>query len=202
MSVAEVETPRTPMPNAPLMRFSADRYEELTRLGVFGTGDKVELINGYLVEKMPQNDAHSFIVDLLSEIFLRALPPEWTIRCQFPVRMSFDTLPEPDAVIVPGPKTKYRRRKPRPKDIAIAIEVSDSSLRYDRTTKYAIYARDLVPVYWIVNIPDEVIEVYALPKAGRSPSYSKKVVYAPGSQVPVMLNAKRVGEVNVDSFFA
>src|SRR6266516_2542516 len=140
MSVGKPASPVSPVPWASLARFSADRYEELTRQGFFGPADKIELINGYLVEKMPQNDPHSYAVDVLTEILLRALPAEWTARFQFGVRLSSDTIPEPDAVIVPGPKSLYGRRKPTRKDIALVIEVADSSLRYDRTTKQAIYA--------------------------------------------------------------
>jgi Uma2 family endonuclease len=201
MANAVAESPVSPVPGASLVRFSAARYEELTRQGVFGPADKIELIDGYLVEKMPQNDPHSFAVDILTEILMRALPTVWTARFQFGVRLSSDTIPEPDAVVVPGPKSLYARRKPTRKDIALVIEVADSSLRYDRTTKQAVYARDRLPVYWIVNIPAESVEVYTEPRGGRSPAYQKQMVYIRGQRVPVVLNGKAVMEVVVDQLF-
>lgn len=201
MSVADPVMQSSPITGAPLARFSADRYEELTRRGVFDLGDKIELIDGYLVEKMPQNDPHIVIVDLLSEIFLRALPREWTARCQFGVRLSSDTIPEPDVVIVPGPKKRYLRGKPTKKDISLVIEVADTSLRYDRTTKLRVYARDRLPIYWIVNIPDRIIEVYTEPKAGRAPAYQNRRDFGVGSRVPVILFDKKVAEVAVDDLF-
>jgi hypothetical protein len=201
MSVAELTTPASPITGASLARFTAARYEELTRRGVFDLGDKVELIDGYLVEKMPQNDPHIVIVDLLSEIFHRALPREWTARCQFGVRLTSDTIPEPDVAIVPGPKTRYRHRKPGRKDIALVIEVAASSLRCDRTTKQRIYARDRLPTYWIVNIPAGTVEVYTEPKGGRSPSYQKREDFGRGTHVPVILLGKKVAEVAVDDLF-
>jgi Uma2 family endonuclease len=202
MSVAEPKTFVAPPAGAPLVRFSAARYEELTRQGFFGPADKIELINGYLVEKMPQNDPHSFAVDMLTEILLRALPAEWTARFQFGVRLSSDTIPEPDAVIVPGPKSLYARRKPTRKDVALIIEVADSSLRYDRTTKQGIYARDRIPVYWIVNVRAKAVEVYTVPQAGKEPGYEEQAIYTHGQNVPVVIHGKKVAEVEVDKLFA
>lgn len=201
MSVAEPKTSVGPPAGVPLVRFTATRYEELTRQGFFGPADKIELIDGYLVEKMPQNDPHSFAVDMLTEILLRALPAEWTARFQFGVRLSSDTIPEPDAVIVPGPKSLYARRKPTRKDLALVIEVADRSLRYDRTTKQTIYARDRIPVYWIVNVRAKAIEVYTAPQAGREPGYQEQAVFTQGQSVPVVLNGKKVAEVEVEKLF-
>lgn len=201
MSVAEQKTSVAPPTGAPLVRFTAARYEELTRQGFFGPADKIELIDGYLVEKMPQNDPHMVLVDLFSEIFFRTLPKEWTARCQFGVRLTADTIPEPDVAVVPGPKRRYLHGKPTKKEIALVIEVADSSLRYDRTTKQRIYARDRLPVYWIVNIPDRVVEVYTEPKAGRSPAYQKRTDFGRGTVLPVVLLGDTVAEIPVDDLF-
>jgi len=201
MSVAEAKPPIEPPSGAPLVRFTAERYEELTRQGFFGPEDKIELIDGYLVEKMPQNNAHMFLVDLFSEIFFRALPAKWTARCQLGVRLSSDTIPEPDVAIVLGPKRRYAKGKPTRKEIALVIEVADSSLRYDRTTKLRIYARDRIPVYWIVNIPDRVVEVYTEPKAGRSPAFQERMEFGRGTRVPVVLLGDTVAEIAVDELF-
>jgi len=198
MPVAERGMESPPALGAPLVRFTSARYEELTEQGFFGPQDKIELIDGYLVEKMPQNDPHMVVVDLLSEIFLRALPKEWTIRCQLGVKLSSDTIPEPDGVIVPGPKKRYLRGKPTRKEIALVIEVADSSLRYDRTTKQRVYARDRLPVYWIVNIPERVIEVYTEPKAGRAPTYQQRDEFVRGSRVPIVLLGENVAEIAVN----
>jgi hypothetical protein len=201
MSVAEAKPSMEPPFGAPLVRFTAERYEELTRQGLFGPEDKIELIDGYLVEKMPQNLAHMFLVDLFSEIFFRILPAKWTARCQLGVRLSSDTVPEPDVAIVPGPKRRYVKGKPTRKDIALVIEVADSSLRYDRTTKQRIYARDRLPAYWIVNIPGRLVEVYTEPKAGRSPAYQKREEFGPATRVPVVLLGDKVAEIAVDELF-
>jgi Uma2 family endonuclease len=173
----------------------------LTRVGFFGPEDKIELIDGYLVEMMPQNDPHATIVDILTELFFQALPADWTLRCQLPVRLRGDNIPEPDGVVVPGPKRAYRRRKPGPADIALVIEVADSSLRYDRTTKLAVFARNRLPVYWIINIPDEIVEVYTDPKAGRAPTYQVRTDYARGARVPLVVGGVDVGGIEVDALF-
>ncbi len=200
MSVATLPEPPQ-LPNAPLARFTVERYEELTRRGLFDSDDKFEMIDGYLVEKKPQNDPHIVAVDLLSELFLKALPAEWTIRCQFGIRLA-GSVPEPDGVIVPGPKTRYRQRKPVARDVALVIEVSNTTLRYDRTTKLKLYARNRLPIYWIVNVGDEVVEVYSDPKAGKEPGYRARADYGRGSKVPIVLRGETVAEIEVDAIFA
>ncbi len=80
----------------------------------------------------------------------------------------------------------------------MAAEVSDSSLNQDRTVKAHIYARGSIPVYWIINIPDNQIEVYTNPTGPTAdPSYQQLQVYQPGDQVPLVLDGQEVGRLAV-----
>ncbi len=118
---------------APLYRFSLERYEELVESGAFGKQDRFHLINGYLVAKMTQNPPHITADDLCGGALQQVIPPGWYIRASKPVRIpSRVSKPEPDRAVVRGTVRDYSRRDPDPSDVALLVEVADSSLREDR----------------------------------------------------------------------
>jgi hypothetical protein len=86
----------------------------------------------------------------------------WRVRSQSAITTA-DSEPEPDVVVAAGPATHYKEQHPGPKEIALVVEVSDSSLNRDRTEKLIIYARAAIPVHWIVNLQEQVVEVYTDP---------------------------------------
>ena len=88
-------------------------------------------------------------------------------------------------------------RHPGPKDLVLVVEVSDSSLGFDRGTKMAVYAAAKIVQYWIVNVNDRRVEVYTQPKGGKNPSYKLRTDYGPGDAVPVVVAGKQVGAVAV-----
>ena len=104
--------------------------------------------------------------------------------------------PEPDVAIVRGSDADYRHRVPTPADVALLVEVSDSTLDQDRGKKLEAYARAGIPVYWIVNLVDRQVEVYTRPvKAGR---YRSRKDYKPGQQVPVVIAGQQLAPIAVD----
>jgi Uma2 family endonuclease len=104
--------------------------------------------------------------------------------------------PEPDISIVRGANTDYRKRIPGPADVAMLVEVSESTLGLEQGLKLAAYARDGIPVYWIVNLVDRQVEVYTRPtKAGR---YRSRKDYKPGQQVPVVIAGQAFPPIAVD----
>ena len=145
-------------------RFSVPEYHHLCELGILTEDDNLELLEGYLVHKMTRNAPHDGTLHRLLRFLSRMVPDEWEVRCQAAVTLS-DSEPEPDLAIVRR-GTNYRLQHPAPADIALVIEVSDSSLDGDRADKCRIYARAGVPIYWIVNLVDEQIEVYSSPVGG------------------------------------
>ncbi len=151
-----------------LRRWKRVEYERLVDLGVF-RGDPVELIGGQLVVAEPQGSRHATAVGAADDALRAVLPPGWIVRAQMPVALDDESAPEPDLAVVPGARADYRAsHPPRP---ALALEVADSSLDFDREHKGSLYARAGVQDYWIVNLIDRVLEVYRDPGPDPSAPY-------------------------------
>jgi hypothetical protein len=138
--------------------------------GVFTAADRVELLEGWVVPKMTHNPPHDGTVWLLQTAFLAHLPAEWLLRVQSAITTR-DSEPEPDVVVARGPGSRYFRAHPHPADITLVVEVADATLLEDRTDKGRLYARARIPVYWVANLPEKKIEVYTLPRGGKTPGY-------------------------------
>jgi Uma2 family endonuclease len=186
---------RTPE-TRPVHRFTVEQYERMTELGLLTAADRVELLEGIIVDKMTQHPPHSVAVDLVREHLEPLLPPDYRIRDQKPVRLA-GSEPEPDLAVVLGPVKRYARRHPGPQDIVLVIEVADTSLADDRERKGRIYARARLPVYWIVNLQDGIVEVYTNPKAGKAPGYTTRRDHGREESVPVIVAGKELGAIPV-----
>ena len=177
-------------------RFSIPEYHHLAELGILTEDDNLELLEGYLVHKMTRNAPHDGTIDILMDSLLDIMPNGWRIRVQQAVTLS-DSEPEPDLAIVRRHGMGYKQHHPGPADIALVIEVADSSLDGDRADKCRIYARAGIAVYWIVNLVDTQIEVYSSPVGGPTPGYRDRVDRQLGDEIEVMLDGQRVGNVAV-----
>jgi Uma2 family endonuclease len=124
------------------------------------------------------------------------LPAGWYIREQNPLRIPDYDEPEPDIAVVRGSRGQYVTRHLGPEDVALVVEVADTSLAKDRGEKLLAYARGGVPVYWIVNICNDQVEVYSEPdrKTGR---YTHRVVYATSETVPLGIDGAELGGIAV-----
>jgi len=142
-------------------RWSRIEYERLIDLGVFKPGDPIELIGGELLVAEPQGAPHYTSIRKTARILERAFGPSWDVRTQGPMGLDEDSEPEPDVAVVPGEPDDYRSA--HPSLAALVVEVSDSSLLFDRDHKASIYARAGMLDYWIVNLVDRVLEVYRDP---------------------------------------
>jgi Uma2 family endonuclease len=182
---------------AGLKRFTVDEYEAMVRAGLLNEDHPVELIEGYLVNKMPQNSPHSGSVFATQDILSNLLPDGWICRGQLPIRLS-DGMPEPDLAVVRGDRRTYFTRQPVPVDFGIAIEVSDTTLAADRTDKQRTYARAGIPEFWIVNLNDRTVEVYTQPQpTAPTPGYATRTDYSDAMSVPVVLDGQPVAAVPV-----
>ena len=140
-----------------LRRWKRVEYERLVDLGVF-EGDPIELIGGQLIVAEPKGSPHATAVGMANDALHAVLPPGWIVRVQDPLALDDESAPEPDIALVRGCRADYRHAHPaRP---ALAIEVAQSSLGFDRQQKGSLYARAGVQDYWIVNLVDGVLEVY------------------------------------------
>jgi Uma2 family endonuclease len=195
----EVKTATQPTDAPPrsVHRFTIGEYERLVKIGFLNPGDRSELIDGWLVDKMPHNPRHAGTVDVTNDALAALLPAEWTTRSQLPVRLPGDNAPEPDVAVVPAPKQQYVERHPTEKDAVLLVEVSDTTLDEDRGLKLRQYAKARVAVYWIVNLVDRRVEVYTQPRGGKNPAYKQQTNYGPGDDVPVVVGGRTVGRVAV-----
>jgi Uma2 family endonuclease len=146
-----------------ITRYSVDDYEEMIRLGVLTENDRVELIRGEIVAKMPIGPRHSASIKGLNEVLFPQLVGRATVGIQDPIRLA-DSEPEPDLSLVRRRADRYASGHPRPPDIFLSAEGSDSSLDDDRTIKLSLYAEAGIIEYWIVNLVDDCLEVYRDPQ--------------------------------------
>ena len=178
---------------SPLFRWSLEQYEAMVESGAFSTHDRFHLVNGYVVAKMTQGDPHCTADDLCGEALARVIPPGWYIRVAKPIRLPPDSKPEPDRCVVRGTIRDYGRRSPGPGDVGLIVEIADSSLSEDRK-QALLYARSGIPVYWIVNLVERLVEVRTNPAQG---GYGSRVDYAHGECVPVVIDGIEVGQIAV-----
>lgn len=161
------------------LRFTVDEYYKMIELGMLRDYEKAEIIDGEMIKKMTIGDRHAAIVNILNRFFVRNVSDDVLVSIQNPLRLSDYTEPEPDVVL--ADLTKYDgKRHPRPAEVLLIVEVSDSTLKYDRDVKLALYAESEIAEVWIVNLPNNIIEVHQKPSNG---IYQLAKIYNPGETV-------------------
>jgi len=176
---------------------SVDEYLRLIEAGILADAERLELLDGYMVLKMSRNPPHDLALWLTEEAVARLLPAGWFRRNQSSVTTT-DSVPEPDVAVVRGRPRDYAARHPGPADLALVIEVADSSLSQDRNVKGPLYARAAIPVYWIVNVPDRRVEVYTDPTGPAvAPAYRTRTDFGENDAVPLVLDGVEVGRIPV-----
>ncbi len=131
----------------------------MVEAGIFGPNDKIELLDGVLVNVSPQGWLHAEVLSWLTARLIRALDETFVVRPQVPFAADDWSEPEPDIAVVR--RDTFARE--HPSKVLLLVEIADSSIRYDRKVKYSIYARAGVPEYWIVNVDNMTVEVYTQP---------------------------------------
>ncbi len=182
-------------------KVTVDEYHQLLRNGTLQDGDPVELLEGHIVYKMSRNPPHDAVLDQTREMLQDRLPAGWRVRVQSAITTP-DSEPEPDLALVPGPASRYAQRHPGPQDVAVVVEVADTSLALDRATKARIYAAAGIVIYWIINIPDRMVEVYTdSTGSNAAPRYRQRQDFGVGQEVPLVLLGQEVGQVPVQQLF-
>jgi Uma2 family endonuclease len=146
----------------PTRKFTADEYERLVELGVFGEEERLELIDGDIVQMAPIGHQHAACASNLGELLILGLRRRALVWGNGPARVAIDSVPQPDLALLQ--RRSYRSGSPRPEDVLLIIEVAESSLRYDRTVKLRLYARAGIAEYWIVDVAGGAIESYGSPE--------------------------------------
>lgn len=166
-----MEPSHEPLPYATrLRRLTATEYMHMVDAGVFGARERLELIDGVLCRMSPQSVLHARIIQMLSGLIFPQLPAQSLLRVQLPLQLGDVSVPEPDLAVVS--REEGTRRDSHPRSAELVIEVARNSLREDRSTKGALYARHGVVEFWLVDVERQRVEVYCEPDA-RSATYAE-----------------------------
>lgn len=189
--------PAPAYPPLPVRRFTVDEYHKLIQTGILRSGEPVELINGWIVPKMPSNPTHASIIRRLDRRFQRLFTESVVVSVQQPITTA-DSEPEPDLALCAGPEEVYFTTHPTPARIHLVVEVSDTSLAYDLGEKLRLYARAMIPVYWVIDVEHRQVIVLSDPRGGRHPTFRSRTEYTPGQRVPVVIAGAQVGRIAVN----
>ena len=156
MSVAMEEEPRR-------HRITVDEYHRMAEVGLLAPDARVELIEGEIIDMPPMRSRHAAIVRRLTRLFERAIGDRAIVSCQLPLLLGDFSEPQPDVALLVPREDCYQQRHPSAADTLLLVEVSETTLRYDRQTKLPLYARHGIPEVWIADTHDNRLHVFRKP---------------------------------------
>jgi Uma2 family endonuclease len=182
-------------PSGWFYRLTVDQYRAMARSGILTPDDRVELLEGWLVAKMTKLRSHVVSTMRTFSAITALIPAGWFVAKEDPV-LAFESEPEPDISIVRGDIGDYLERTPGPLQVALVVEVADSSLQNDRSMKKRLYARSGFPIYWLINLVDHRIEVYTEPTGPvEEPEYLHRQDFGPDEMIPLVIEGREVGRL-------
>lgn len=169
----------------PYHRWSVEDYHQMARLGLLDETDRVELIEGELIDMAPIGSKHAFIVNRLSQTFAAKGSDQYYVSTQNPVRLGEQSEPQPDIALLKN--GNYMDKLPTAAEALLIVEVSHTTLEYDRDVKLSLYARHEIPEVWLLDVNTGELTVYREPAEGqyrliRKPTSAESVspVLVPG----------------------
>lgn len=141
-------------------RFTVEQYHQMIESRILTENDRVELIQGEILQMSPVGRRHAACVDRLVELLVLQLASRAIVRVQNPIQLNNNSEPQPDLALLRRRPDFYSQGHPSPVDILLIIEVSDSSADYDRQVKVPVYAQDGIREVWLVDLNAQIIEVY------------------------------------------
>ena len=153
---------------APQHRLSVDEYHRMAEVGILSRESRVDLLDGIIVDMLPIGPFHAGIVGRFIQRFAELNQGRWMVNVQNPVKLGPRSEPQPDFVLLKPQPDFYTAEHPNPEDVYLLVEIADSSVRYDREEKLAFYAKGGIGEFWLVNLPERVIEVYSEPQSDGS----------------------------------
>jgi Uma2 family endonuclease len=148
-------------------RFTVDEYHRMGETGIFGPEDRLELIDGEILEMSPIGQRHAGRVARANSLFVRAFGERAVVNPQNPLQLSDWTEPQPDIVILKPRADFYEHLRPTPGDVLLVMEVSDTTLRYDLKIKLAYFAVAAIPEVWIQDVNEDLLHVFREPQASK-----------------------------------
>ncbi len=179
-------------------KLDVDDYHRMADAGIFGEDDRIELIDGGLIDMAPIGQGHAAIVSGLNEALVLACAGRAIVWPQNPIRLDRSNEPQPDLAVLRRRANFYAAgERPGPADVLLLIEVADNSLGFDRTVKLPLYARAGIAELWIVDVKRRVLDAYRGP---RGDGYHEMTTHQPGDQLALALAPEIT--VRLDLMFA
>ena len=179
------------------VKLTVDEFRQIIDTGVF-EDRRVQLLDGELFE-VTKNPPHDFTVSVVADRLRTILPARrWVVREEKTIEPWPFWWPEPDITVARGPHRRYEHRHPGPRDIALLVEVCDTSQYEDRVKKPPAYARIEVPQYWVIDINRRAVEVFTHPlRLGRPPRYLERSEYTEGDAITVTIEGRKYRPIRV-----
>jgi len=184
-------------PGVLLHRFTVEEYHRLP-LGESGAA-RTELLDGLVIDMTPIGPTHASMVGNAGDVLRPLLPGGWHLREEKPITLPLSE-PQPDVGVVKGRRGDYRKRHPGPQEIGLLVEVSDTTLAFDRAFRAVLYAAANVPYYWIINVIDRQLEVHRDPRPaadGQAAYYAVREVLRAGDTVMLILEGQTIAAIDV-----
>lgn len=159
--------------------FTAEEFERLGEAGILRQDARLELIEGEIFEMSPIGSLHAACVDALALLLFEIARRRFIVRVQNPVLLNDFSEPQPDVTLLRWRDDFYRDALPTPEDVLLVMEVADTTVVTDRKVKLPLYARAGITEVWLVNIPEEQVEIYSDPADG---SYRRAEVFGRGAE--------------------
>ena len=180
MTTQTKPTPAAGVVQLPLRRFTVAEYYAMAEAGVLTEDDRVELIDGVIVDMAPMGRNHRSTTNRYTRLFGENVSRRAIVQIQSSIVLDDHTMPEPDLALLREQADFYQSDDAGPEDVLLLIEVSDSSVDYDRNEKLPRYARAGIPEVWLTILPERVIEVHTEPAGGR---YTQMRTFRPGDNI-------------------
>jgi Uma2 family endonuclease len=175
-----------------LRRWTKAEYYGMADLGWF-KGQRVELIEGEIVVLSPQKFAHGQVADRVTELLRHAFGPDFWVRMQLPLDLGESSEPEPDVSVVRGRRESFSEH---PRTAELIVEISDTTLAYDRREKASLYASSGIADYWVVNLVQRQVHVFRDPQIDGGQShgfgYRSMLTFLPGEQITPLAMGKPI----------
>ncbi|MFN6480329.1 Uma2 family endonuclease [Nostoc sp. DedQUE07] len=146
-------------------KFTVEQYQKMIESGILTEDDRVELIRGEIIEMSPIGTKHAACVNRLINLLVQLLGKRVIVAAQNPVALNDNSQPQPDVALLKLRDDFYATAHPQPQDIFLLIEVADSTIEYDREEKIPLYTQANIIEVWLVDINEEIMEVYQQPTA-------------------------------------
>jgi len=172
-------------------RISVDRFQKMIAAGVLTNSDRIELIDGEMVDRAPIGPKHAALTARLTKLLILAVGDTAIVSPGGPVNLGDFSEPQPDLMLLRPRDDYYAGKIPEASDVLLLIDISDSTLAFDQNTKRALYARHGVVEYWIIDVEGKRIQVH------REPALNGSYVQAQGYEISDTVSPQALPEVSV-----